>query len=510
MKFRLIFILTFLLIGISQLFAQELDSLSEDLPRLGLYQKINYSNPKDLSFKALKSKLPKPIVADKVLLEMYYKAWENAFKEIETPKGITQLKYAYLKPVDSTYLSLWHTEMSMHFWKYGINAFNASQAIDNFLDLQQMDGYIGRQVEPKLGNYYYAEQRKVCSDPPLLAWAEWEWYKHTGDSLRAKRVTDPLSFQVEWLELNKALPNEANNCYFWNTQTTAGIAGIPRSTVSQIDAAAQVVLNYNYAYKILGVSKNTGFQESYLERINQLKKIIGTQFYDPKRNLFTDLNAKRKPETTATINGFWTLLAEIPSEKQKTLMLRNLENQNTWNTPYFFPVIAIEKGVNAEIPSYGELNFMVIEGLKAIGKTTLAHNFANKLIDNQLNSFKKTKKLFSHYNSQTGEPAKGSSENYTLGSALVAINLLIQDYLGFEVEGNKQQLNWNLSRTDAHGIENLLVGNTLVNIKTKARANANEPVKIKGTSNGPFALYLKVGDKVFYKQFEKGKFSVNL
>lgn len=510
MKQYFLLSLLLVLLGANSLCAQESDSLTEDLPHLAIYPKVSYNNPKEISFSKLKSKLPKPIVADKALLAMYYKAWESAVKEFQIPQSNSKLKYAYLKPIDSTYISQWHTEMSMHFWKYGIQAINASQALDNFYDLQQIDGYIGRQIDTKQGAFHYAEQRKACSDPALLTWAEWEWYKHTGDSIRAKRVADPLSFQIEWLELNKALPNEANNCYFWNTPASAGIAGIPRSTVSQIDAASQMVINYKYAYKLLGVTKNTAFQESYLERTNQLKQIIGSQFYDAKRNLFADLNAKRKPETAATINGYWTFLAEIPSEKQKVLMLRNLENVNTWNTPHPFPIIGKDQSKGNDIASYGELNFMMVQGLKAINKAELAHSFSQRIIENQLISFKKTQNLYSHYNALTGQPAVGSSEKYLLGSSLIAINLLIEQYLGFEVDGTKQQLTWNLTRTDVHGIENLLVGNTLVSIKAKARKTSTDQVTIKGTANGPFAIYLKVGDKVFYKQFEKGKFSIKL
>jgi hypothetical protein len=510
MKFNKLLLIPFAFFLISNVFGQEPEATSEDLPPLGIYPKVSYNNPSSLNFKSLKKKLPKPIVADKALLEMYYKAWENAFNEIEIPKAGSKLKNAYIKPVDSANLSMWHTEMSMHFWKYGTNAFDAGQAMDNFFDLQQMDGFLGRQIDPKLGSYISKDQRKASSDPPLLAWAEWEWFKHTGDSIRAKRVTDPLSFQIEWLELNKALPNEANNSYFWTTQASAGISDIPRSTVSQIDIASQMVINYKYAYNMIGLSNNSAFQDSYKERMNQLRQIIGTQFYDPKRNVFADLNAKRKPETLATINGYWTLLAEIPNDRQKTLMLRNLENQAIWNAPYPFPVTIKESSSDKEIASYGELNFMVIQGLKAIGKTTLANNFANKILDNQLNSFKKTKKLYSKYNAYTSEPAKGSSDKTTLGSNLVAINFLIENYLGFEVEGNKQQLTWNLNRTDAHGIENLLVGNAIVTIKANARKEVSDEVVVKGKTTAPFALYLKVGDRVFYKRFEKGNFTIKL
>lgn len=510
MKLYLLLPLLLMLIGANNLCAQESDSMTEELPKLAIYPKVVYANPKEISFNKLKNKLPKPIVADKALLAMYYKAWEISFKEIQVPSGKSQLKYAYLKPIDSTYINQWHTEMSMHFWKYGTQAFNAMQALDNFYDLQQIDGYLGRQIDPLTGKFHLQDQRKATSDPPLLSWAEWDWYTHTGDSVRAKRVADPLSFQIEWLELNKALPSEANNSYFWNTPASAGIAGIPRSTVSQIDAASQMVINYKYAYNLLGVTKNTAFQESYLERSNQLKQIIGSQFYDAKRNLFADLNAKRKPETTATINGYWTFLAEIPSDKQKVLMLRNLENKNTWNTVCPFPITPKEENGNKEIASYGELNFMVVKGLQAIGKTNLAYSFANRMIESELATFKKTGKLYSHYNALTGEPAKASNENYVVGSSLIAINLLIEQYLGFEVDGTKQQLTWNLTKTQAHGIENLLVGNTLVSIKANARKKETDQVSIKGSANGPFALYLKVGDKVFYKQFEKGKFKVKL
>jgi len=510
MKFKILLLLPFAFFLVNNVWGQEIEATSEDLPALSIYPKVSYSNPSTLNFKSFKKKLPKPIVADKALLEMYYKAWENAFNEIEVPKAGSKLKYAYLKPVDSANLSMWHTEMSMHFWKYGANAFNAGQAMDNFFDLQQMDGFIGRQIDPKLGSYISKDQRKASSDPPLLAWVEWEWFRHTGDSIRAKRVTDPLSFQIEWLELNKALPNEANNCYFWTTPASAGISDIPRSTVSQIDIASQMVINYKFAYNMVGLSSNASFQESYKERINQLRQIIGAQFYDPKRNVFADLNAKRKPETIATINGFWTLLAEIPNDRQKTLMLRNLENQAIWNTPTLFPATVKEPNSDKEIASYGELNFMVIQGLKAVGKTTLANDFANKILDNQLNSFKKTKKLYSKYNAYSGEPAKVSSDKTTLGSNLVAINFLIENYLGFEVEGNKQQLTWNLNRTDAYGIENLLVGNAIVTIKAKARKEASDLAVIKGTTTAPFALYLKVGDRVFYKRYEKGNFTVKL
>jgi len=498
--------------------AQNSDTLRADSlqfsqqPNLNILEKKEYTNPKNLFFKALKKKIPQPFAkANPEYQAMYWYSWEKVCAEINAPSKESGLKYHFLKINNAEGISQWHNEMAVHYWKYGSRAFNAVQSLDNFYDLQQMDGYIANSINSKKGKYYTNRPKEYTVDPPLFTWAEWEWFKFTGDSLRVKRIAYPLMFQIEWLEQNRALPNEANNCYYWNLEGATGIEIIPRTRVANIDMVSQMAINYLYAEKLVKCTENKNYSEPYLERYGQIKSVANSDFYDSKRKIYADIDMKRKPNGPATIHSFWPLLAKFPEIKIKDQIVKLVFDKKKWNMNLPLPVIpqfdtAFSKGKDLV---YGELDFMVVNGLQANGEKAKAKELTSQILNTLATSFKNSAKLFSIYNSN-GQPSTNASSENLAGIPLLTINLFIEQILGIEVEGNKGLVNWNIDRLDEHGIKNLPVGHAVVSFEVGARKSASEVAVVKIKTNKPIIVNLRVGDRVLYQKLAKGthKFKV--
>ena len=88
--------------------------------------------------------------------------------------------------------------------------------------------------------------------------------------------------------------------------------------------------------------------------------------------------------------------------------------------------------------------------------------------------------------------------------------MLIEDVLGFRVNGPDDQLTWRLWLLNKHGIRNLKFGNNLVTLWCEKRETKESPVDIKGLTSSPFSLTIILEqDTVTIKQ-PRGRINISL
>jgi len=530
MKYLLNILLCVWLLSSGIALAQSTDSVevSQQL-QLNILPKLDYPLNGKPSFKKLKKYLPVPIIKrNKTLEKMYWYAWEKAFAEIHLASQSKGLAYNYLKQADKATIDQWHTMFCMHFWKYGSRAYNAIQSLDNFYNLQQMDGYICREIDPANGKNFYGKGKTYSVAAPLLTWTEWEWYKCTGDLERVKRVIDPLSFQIEWLEQNQALPKEAGNTHYFNSEEGSGIKGIYRTKIANIDMTAQMALTYLFAEKLVKLTPNSSYGPSYLERYETIKETICEDFYFQFLG-FTDLDCKREAVEKLTIHGLWPRLAGIEGFKQFRFSAPYYQSKpdNSYggtkigfvsNMPLATHTLSDTAFVNSnaygKTTVHGELNYMAIQALTGNNTNTdsskmkfyeckhLIRTMQNKLALN----FEKTGKLWQYYQAKTGEQGLGASAETLDGTPLMAINFLIENYLGITVEGYKSQITWQLNCAEGEGIKNLKVGNAIVSLMKGKINEKSDYIPVTITTTEPITILLKFGDRVLYQKLAKGSY----
>ncbi len=119
--------------------------------------------------------LPEPVLdAEPALVELYWVAWELAWEHVVEREGVAQSPYLD-EGFDPETIWIWDTCFMAHFCKYAPELFPGIESLDNFYRPM----YDGAPSSLKIQH---------PDNPPLFAWAEEEYVRHTGDLDR-----------VEWL-----------------------------------------------------------------------------------------------------------------------------------------------------------------------------------------------------------------------------------------------------------------------------------------------------------------------
>jgi len=203
---------------------------------LGRYfAKKQYSPAPLPEFETLRQKLPSPIYAANPLwVQTYWKAWELAFRHFYEPPPGSGFVSAFIDAAFNKNIFLWDSCFMTMFCNYGYPLVPGISTLDNFYAKQHEDGEICREIVRATGvdfaPWVNHERNPLFSrwgwpafqegaalgrsepvsyqgrpspepppeltldalDHPILAWAELESYRVTGDKDRLERVWEPL------------------------------------------------------------------------------------------------------------------------------------------------------------------------------------------------------------------------------------------------------------------------------------------------------------------------------
>jgi hypothetical protein len=119
--------------------------------------------------------VPEPVFdAEPALVELYWVAWELAWLHVVERDGVAQSPYLD-EGFDPETIWIWDTCFMTHFCKYAPQLFPGIESLDNF-------------YRPMYDGAPSSLKVQHPDNPPLFAWAEEEYVRHTGDLGR-----------VEWL-----------------------------------------------------------------------------------------------------------------------------------------------------------------------------------------------------------------------------------------------------------------------------------------------------------------------
>lgn len=131
--------------------------------------------------------------------------------------------------------------------------------------------------------------------PNALPWAEWEYYKNTGNKERLARVFDPLMTYHRWLSLNRTWQDGT----YWCNGLACGMDNAPRPDkrysamfshgfMSWIDACAQMYLSGRI---LVQMSKELGREDEtawLVEESEMLKKTVNETMWDEETAYYYD------------------------------------------------------------------------------------------------------------------------------------------------------------------------------------------------------------------------------
>jgi len=299
----------------------------------GCFFPIKYYNPKPLpNFNETKNLLPFPIYDENPLwVETYWKTWEIAFKNFYEPANGSGYVSQFIDPAFNNNIFLWDTAFMTMFLNIAQPLVPGISSLDNFYVKQYSTGEICREINRTTGidfepwknienlplfsrwgfgeysNQYRADviykgrevptpNPKLTLDAlnhPILAWAELESYKWTGDKARLELVRLPL---IKYYEALKKYIRQGNGLYITDW---ASMDNSPRNLCldkggTAIDISSEMVLfarNLSEISAILGYEKDA---KNFNDEANNLAAIINAKMWNDEKKFYFDLTIDEK------------------------------------------------------------------------------------------------------------------------------------------------------------------------------------------------------------------------
>jgi hypothetical protein len=520
-----------ILIGImlvNNLFAQNKNEQGIYFPQKEYvhHQLPNYIETKNL--------LPSPIYDENPLwVESYWKTWEIAFKNFHEPAAGSGFVSQYIDAAFNSNIFLWDTAFMTMFLNVAHTLTPGIASLDNFYVKQHSTGEICREInrtsgidfEPwqnnenvplfsRWGFNEYSNQNRVdviykdravpvpnpkltldALNHPILAWAELESFKWTGDIERLKIVHQTL---IKYYEALKKYICQGNGLYITDW---ASMDNSPRNIClaeggSGIDISSEMVLfarNLSEISAILGYEKDA---KNFNEEADTLAAIINTKMWDNEKNFYFDLTIDEEFCPIKTIAAYWTLISKTATPDRAKYLVSQLTNPNTFGRLHPVPTLAAdEKGY---FPQGGywsgavwiATNTMVIKGLEAYGYNELAEEIADKHIDAMARVYKKTGTIWENYSADSikeGTHSDGAPvvKDMVGFSGVTPILLFIEYGIGLKPNAPLNELDWKITSNKRTGCERFRFNGYLIDLVAEP---TDDEIKITIQSGGEFLL----------------------
>jgi len=206
-----------------------------------------------------------PKVTAKLSEEMYKKALEITKRKVRGGDNETFFKKPFIDAAFSPNIFLWDTCFMCCFAKYHLDELPVYQALDNFYDQMEDDGYICREYR-HTGEALWSKEHPVSINPPLLAFAEWEIYQVSEDKKRLVEVYPILKKNFQFLVDRYMMEDHL----FYGDTLGMGMDNIPRAPRDWEPTEGNGMTHHELVAKTAGLNaseetKLNFFIEQYVE-----------------------------------------------------------------------------------------------------------------------------------------------------------------------------------------------------------------------------------------------------
>jgi hypothetical protein len=166
-------------------------------------------------------------------------------------------------------------------------------------------------------------------------------------------------------------------------------------------------------------------------------------------------------------------------------------------------------------------NYAVIKGLERVGANEFAHEASERYVNGLYQVYLQTGTLWENYapdmidgkfkqgvNDQN--PPQNCRRDFVGWTGLGPISILIENVLGFRLNGVNKTLTYDLRRTDRHGIENLRMADVTTSIITANRLENPAEAHISVISDKPYTLRILFNGKTFEHAIVEGTQTIDL
>lgn len=509
--------------------------LPQNSEEQGIYFSKKTYEPRPLpKFDNTKDLLPNPIYDENPLwVETYWAAWEMAFKNFQAPADGSGFVSQFLDCAFNANLFLWDTAFQTMFLNVAHPLVPGISSLDNFYIKQYSTGEICREINRTTGidfdpwrnsenlplfsrwgfdeyfnqykaNVIYKGRETPFPNPkltldalnhPILAWAELESYKWTGDKARLEIVRLPL---IKYYEALKKYIRQGNGLYItdWASMDNSPRNICLASGGTGIDISSEMVL---FARNLSELSDILGFENDAIifnDEADSLAAIINAKMWDDEKKFYFDLTIDEEFCPIKTIAGFWTLLSKTaPSDREKYLV-EQLKNPKTFGRLHPVPSLAADEKEYYSQGGYWSgavwvmTNTMVIKGLDACGYNHLAEEIALKHLDAVAKIYKKTGTFWENFAADSikeGINTNGTQvvKDIVGWGALAPVLYFIEYGIGLKPNAPENELVWKVNSDKRSGCERFRFNGHVVDLVAEP---TEDTIKITVQSDGVFQL----------------------
>lgn len=475
-----------------------------------------------MKYEYKKDKLPQPVVkGHEEWVELYDVAWKMAFDNVEyiTKEG-WKPQLTCMPGVGITWQ--WDSCIMTFITNYSNGTLSAFNNLDNLYRLRrESDGFMAMayNIEKEIEEY------PGRINPPLMAWAEWEHYRVTGDSSRFEAVLPALEGCYQFIENHR---RRNTGLYWFEDSGSSGMDNAPRggyeseylngSDLCYIDLGCQQALSAKHLALICGLLGNEEKKAFYESEHKRICDLINKYHWSEKAGFYFDFfsrsdpNAKVKYLNTKTGASFWTLLSGVAKDNRLEKMIAHMFNENEFYTPVPFATLSKDDPNYDATGGYwlGSVwpptNFAAIRGLEECGRHTLAREAAVKFLSAMCKVYKDEiyGSIWECYAPEAARPATTEAgsivrSHFVGWGGLAPITMLIEDIIGLNFNALDQTVTFSLFPDQLAGLKNM----QFCGGKVSVECTHYEPIKDKSIveveTDVPFKLVVKTNyrwDKV--------------
>ena len=476
--------------------------------------------------------LPKPVLDGREdWIELYYKAWDLAADNINFASPGSGFSAEYMdEALTDSKVWQWDTLFIAMFAKYSNGELPIMTGVDNFYRKQRLDGFICRELSEDDGTDIYPNRAQPWPvsnpNPPLYSWAEWDYYRVTGDASRfakaiasnrkderphTKTILERLFDYHFWIKNNIRHADGHYRSDYWAN----GMDDSPRNDITMqggwMDLAAQQALSALYVAKIAAVVGDDAKRATMLAEHREHKYLVNNAYWHETDKFYYDLDAEREVFKSRTVAAFWPLVAEVASRRQADHLTHHLVDFEGFWRPLLVPTLAADQpdySVTGEYwqgASWPPTTYMVARGLAAQGYWRLARTVAENYVNGLAALYQRTGTIWENSAPEIVAPSNDSIPNFVGWGGLGPIAMLIEHVIGIDLNAPAGKVEWRLGQASRNGVENLdFAGGTIARMVSSARSNPDAPATIAIKTTVAFTLTLWIGDRSFTERIAAG------
>ncbi|GLX66689.1 MGH1-like glycoside hydrolase domain-containing protein [Paenibacillus glycanilyticus] len=472
------------------------------LPRGMYFPKKTYDDIPLPRFEEVRDQLPQPIFEQRPdYIETYWFAWEIAYRNLHIPTAESGYVSNFIDAAFNKDIFLWDTAFITMFCNLANPYIPGIRSLDNFYCKQFDDGEIPREMVRDTGedfmpwvnlerlplhsyfHNHYGHRRLMQTERPafeemykpdlgrtvevapyltldnlnhpILAWAEWVSYKHTGDVDRLATVFEPLFRYYESLQYH--IRNQSG----LYVTDWASMDNNPRNSYlgSGLDISCEMVL---FARNLIDIGKvlldhtegNADEIRSRMDQLDQdarqLSDVINRMMWNPAKGFYFDVQDNGEQAPVKTIAAYWALISGVADNEQAERLVEWLNDPATFNRKHRVPVCAADepgfdpRGGYWRGSVWAPTNEMVIQGLEKYGYSGLAEEIAVNHLDNVVTIFKDTGTIWENYPPDFIDSGNADKADFVGWSGIAPILYLVEYGIGIKGDATKNEITWKL------------------------------------------------------------------